>query len=117
LNTSPHIPPRRQPDVDQTGGLNTLNSSLPTRAIPGFNQNGLDLNLNAGQVQPVDQNGDTLAITGRFAAIVGSNFGDKIIAASHTTLLGGDGNDTLIGGGTDISLFGGTGDDSLTAEQ
>ncbi|MFO0849595.1 MAG: PKD domain-containing protein [Gemmataceae bacterium] len=93
---------------DTDGGVDTIDLSAVPQGVT------FDLSLTSGQRQPVFA-GSTLAVTGSFEAVKGTAFGDRITAASGTTVFGGAGDDllTAAAGATAVSLFGGDGADAF----
>lgn len=93
---------------DTLGGNDRLDFSSATQGIT------IDISLNTGGAQRLGVNTDTLALTGLFEEVVGSNFADSIFGdSSENRLTGGNGDDILVARAGNDSLFGGDGNDQL----
>jgi Ca2+-binding RTX toxin-like protein len=112
-----------------SAGRDTLDFSAAALGIT------LNLGLDAGQIQTLDTAANTLALTGTFEIVFGTNFADNITgnnadntiyglagndslsgSGGNDVLVGGDGNDTLLGGDGNDLLIGGTGGDTLQGQ-
>jgi Ca2+-binding RTX toxin-like protein len=91
-----------------TGGFDQINFKIAGTGVT------LDLNVTNGTPQIVDGNGSTVALTGQFDDLLGSDFGDTVMAASDTNVNGGGGIDTLVSTGkSNVQLSGGADADTL----
>ena len=93
--------------LEDLGGIDTID-------LTGA-QSGVQLNLsnNTGSPQPVFA-GSTLALTGLFEKLIGSQYGDDLTTnTSGTDIDGGQGNDRLVSGASGTKLSGGDGDDTF----
>jgi Ca2+-binding RTX toxin-like protein len=93
------------------GGLDTIDLS----AVPF----GLKLDLTSSNGNPQVVNaaaspGSTLALTGVFEQLIGTNRRDELTASTGVTIKGGGGGDILRAAGSNVTLIGGSTDSSDT---
>ena len=99
--------------VADSGSNNTLDFSQDSGGVT------VSLGLDQGQAQTITPWSTTLAITGVFNYLTGSNYADALTGgpAALTEIRGGLGNDTITGGSGNNILVGGGGTDTITGGQ
>jgi Ca2+-binding RTX toxin-like protein len=93
------------------GGLDTIDLSAVPFGVK------LDLTSSTGNPQVVNaaaSPGSTLALTGVFEQLIGTNRRDELTASTGVTIKGGGGGDILRAAGSNVTLIGGSTDSSDT---
>src|SRR5262249_12384287 len=102
------IAPQGTTTLISGGGFDVVNFSIAPAQIT------FDLNVTNGTPQVVMADGSTVSLSGQFDQLIGSNFNDSVVAASNTTVMGGDGQDTvIINSKSNVTAMGGSDADTI----